>query len=100
MIGINNCKCTHIPVADPGFSVGGAWTHYGGVDPQCGHFLVKMYAKTKELGPMGACIWHAPRSTNVFRFQWRIQDFPQGGVDPECGHLLAKCVQKQKNWVP
>ena len=25
----------------------------GGVDLRCGHFLVKMYAKTKELHPIG-----------------------------------------------
>ena len=33
----------------------------GGMDLQRGHFLVKMYAKTKELGPIGgACAGHAP----------------------------------------
>ena len=32
----------------------------GGVDLRHGHFLVKMYVKTKELGPMGACAEHAP----------------------------------------
>ena len=25
----------------------------GGMDLQCGHFLVKMYVKMKELGPIG-----------------------------------------------
>ena len=50
-----------LPVADPGFPVGGACTHWGGVDLRCGHFLVKMYAKMKELGPIGgACAGHAP----------------------------------------
>ena len=29
----------------------------GEVDPQCGHFSAKMYAKMKELGPVG---WRAP----------------------------------------
>ena len=44
---------------DPGFSVGGTWTHLGGgFGLQCGHFSVKMYAKTKELGPVGRR--HAP----------------------------------------
>ena len=43
---------------DPGFSVvGGSWTHFGagggGVGLQREHFSVKMYAKTKELGPVG-----------------------------------------------
>ena len=41
----------------------------GGVDLRRGHILVKMYAKMKELGPMGggaACTGHAPpRSANV-----------------------------------
>ena len=32
----------------------------GGVDLQHGHFLVKMYAKMKELGPMGAYTGHTP----------------------------------------
>ena len=40
---------------DLGFSVGGgAWTHFGGgFGLQRGHFSVKMYVKTKELGPVG-----------------------------------------------
>ena len=39
----------------------GVYTHYRGVDLQCRRFLVKMYAKMKELGPMGvACARHAP----------------------------------------
>ena len=33
--------------ADAGFPVG------EGVDPQCGHFSVKMYVKMKEIGPIG-----------------------------------------------
>ena len=50
------------PVADPGFPVGGGREPVrGGVDLQRGHFLVKMYVKTKELGPIGgACAGHAP----------------------------------------
>ena len=55
-------------VADPGFPVGGGCAPIrGGVDLQHGHFLVKMYAKTKELGPIGgACDGHAPpRSANA-----------------------------------
>ena len=43
-------------VADPGFPVGARGPVGGGVDPRCGHFLVKMYAKTKELGPVGGDI--------------------------------------------
>ena len=38
----------YISVADPGFPVGG-----GGVDLQRRCFSVKMYAKMKELGPIG-----------------------------------------------
>ena len=47
------------PVADPGFPVGGhgpvrgACGPIGGIDPRCGLFSAKMYAKTKELGPVG-----------------------------------------------
>ena len=39
-------------VADPGFPVGRRAPVRGGVDLRCGHFSVKMYVKTKELGPM------------------------------------------------
>ena len=40
-------------VADPGFPVGGRAPVRGGVDLRRGHFSVKMYVKTKELGPIG-----------------------------------------------
>ena len=49
----------------PGFSVGGAWTHFGGgFGLQRGHFSVKMYAKTKKLGPVwgGRAPARPPRS--------------------------------------
>ena len=46
-------------VADPGFPVGGGHALvWGGMDLRRGHFSVKMYAKTKELGPIGG--GHAP----------------------------------------
>ena len=47
---------------DPGFFVGGGrGPILGGFGLQRGHFSVKMYAKTKELGPVGgACAGHAP----------------------------------------
>ena len=36
------------------------------MDPQCRHFSAKMYAKIKELGPVGGvCLAHPPRSANV-----------------------------------
>ena len=39
--------------ADPGFPVGGHGIVSGGVDLQRRRFSVKMYVKTKELGPVG-----------------------------------------------
>ena len=45
----------------PGFSVGGGVDPFrGGFGLQCGHFSVKMYVKTKELGPVGGVHRHAP----------------------------------------
>ena len=44
-------------VADPGFPVGGVDPLEGAVDLRCGCFLAKMYAKMKELGPVGG---HVP----------------------------------------
>ena len=41
------------PVGDPGFPVWGAPSRWGGANLRCGHFLTKMYAKTKELDPVG-----------------------------------------------
>ena len=38
-----------LSVVDPGFPVGGA-EPLGGADLQCGHFLMKMYAKTQGWG--------------------------------------------------
>ena len=38
---------------DPGFPVGGCGPILGGVDLQCECFLVKIYAKTIELGLVG-----------------------------------------------
>ena len=61
-------------VADPGFPVGGRAPVRGGMDLRRGHFLVKMYAKTKELGPIGGhapgtpCPPPPPRSTNAMNY--------------------------------
>ena len=40
-------------VADPGFPVGGGADPLGGANLRCIHFLVKTYAKTKEIDPVG-----------------------------------------------
>ena len=40
-------------VADPRFPIGGRAPIRGGVDLRHRCFSVKMYAKTKELGPIG-----------------------------------------------
>ena len=45
---------------DPGFSVGGHGPILGGFGLQHGHFSVKMYAKMKELGPVGVCALARP----------------------------------------
>ena len=49
-------------VVDPGFPVGGRGPVRGGVDLRHGCLLVKMNAKTKELGPIGrgVCTRHSP----------------------------------------
>ena len=53
-------------MADPGFPIGGHGSVRGGMDPQHRHFLVKMYVKMKELGPVGGGVYLAPplRSAN------------------------------------
>ena len=58
----------HISVADPGFPEGGRAPIRGGMDFPRGCFLVKMYAKTKELGPIGEGVHLArpPRYANAF----------------------------------
>ena len=49
----------------------------GGVDPRCRHFSAKMYAKTKELGPVGGG-GHAPgtppRSANAYELKYKINE--------------------------
>ena len=54
-------KRTYVSGPNPGFSVGGGVNPFsGGFGLQRGHFSVKMYAKTKELGPVGGGGGHAP----------------------------------------
>ena len=40
-------------MADPGFPIGGAPTHWGGANLQRVHFLAKTYVKMKEIDPVG-----------------------------------------------
>ena len=47
-------------MADPGFPVGGALTHWGGANLRHVHFLVKTYAKMKEMDPVGGHVPAAP----------------------------------------
>ena len=43
----------HLATADPGFPVGGAPTRWGGANLRHVHFSAKMYAKMKEIDPVG-----------------------------------------------
>ena len=56
----SSSKNTSKAVADSGFPVGGRRAVGGGADLQRGHFLVKMYAKTKELDSIGGGTLVAP----------------------------------------
>ena len=64
------------PGLDPGFSGGGgAWTHFGGgFGLQRGHFLVKIYAKMKELGPVGGRAPGTPPPRSAYGFVSKYQD--------------------------
>ena len=64
-------------MADPGFPVGGGRAPVRrGVDLRRGHFLVKMYAKMKELGPIGGGVRRArpldPPMITYQRFNYLI----------------------------
>ena len=55
MITLDEGTSERTAVADPGFPVGGGRALVRrGVDLRRRHFSVKMYAKTKELGPRSA----------------------------------------------
>ena len=59
-INLNDCirnTTTQWRIQD--FPRGGVHPLVKGVDLRCGHFLVKMYAKTKELGPIGGDVCRA-----------------------------------------
>ena len=53
---MNNCLINHFTGVDPGFPMGGHGPILGSMDLQHGPFLVKMYEKMKELGPVGGCV--------------------------------------------
>ena len=57
-------------VADPGFPVGGRGPVRGGMDLRHRHFSVKLYAKMKELGPVGGRAPGTPpsRSANALEY--------------------------------
>ena len=70
--GIGTLTIAHFRAGSRIFRRGGRGPILGGFGLQRGHFSVKMYAKTKELGPVGgACAGHAPpppRSAYAFAF--------------------------------
>ena len=49
-----------MPVADPGFPVGGGVDFVGGVDSRGGYVSKILYVKTKELGPLWGGVPGAP----------------------------------------
>ena len=59
-----------LSVADPGFPVGGYRAVRGGASLRCVCFSVKMYAKIKELDPVGGDVPvappNSPGSANVY----------------------------------
>ena len=74
-------KC--VPVADPGFPVGGRGPITGGVDLRRGCFSPKMCAKMKELGPVGGHVpGTPPRSANAVRL-YKLPTLPSPvSLDP------------------
>ena len=58
---------------------GGALTRWGGADPGRVHFLAKMYAKMKEMDPVGGGGGHAPA-------------VPPGSTNGEASIFGNKCV--------
>ena len=55
------------------FPWGGAWTHFGGgFGLQRGHFSVKMYVKTKELGPVGGVRRQTPPPRSAYGIEINI----------------------------
>ena len=76
----------------------GACTHWGGMDLQCGCFLVKMYAKTK-LGPIGGvCPARPPRSAKAKQVNYtaeRASPFrAKGETWTVSGHYLTGRSEK------
>ena len=59
-------------MADPGFPVGRHGPIRGDVDLRCGHFSAKMYAKMKEMGPIGGrALGTPPRSASRLHFTFK-----------------------------
>ena len=83
-------------MADPGFPIGGACTHWGvGVDLRRRHFSVKMYAKMKELGPIGGGVCPAtplPRSANDHEF------LDVDEIKGQYAAIIMKVESKQTKW--
>ena len=59
-----------LAVADPGFPVGGDAKPLGGANLRRGHFLAKMYAKTKELYPVGGAGRRRPLDPPMIRAKY------------------------------
>ena len=83
-----------LPVADPGFPVGGGAEPLGGVDLQRGCFSAKTYAKMKELDPVGggARRQRPPGSANGLRQDYYFTHDISKSNYREVGPLKVACV--------
>ena len=72
--GSRICRWGHPPVGEG-----------GGADFQRRSFLVKMYVKTKELGPVGegACARHTSRSANALAYPTYVVPPPDKSTNRE-----------------
>ena len=67
-------------MADPGFPVGGAPTGWGGTNLRRIHFSAKMYAKTKEIDPVGGAAPLDPPMGYMKPVQYNVTSQPD---DPQ-----------------